>query len=71
MGIMKKTKRRILEICDHEAIREFVTGVCVGQGFEVLQASCGDEALKLYRKHGPQNPLPGGDLSVTAIFRQL
>ena len=46
-------KRRILEVCDDESQRGYNAAICERQGFEVIQARCGDEAYKLYRKYRP------------------
>jgi CheY-like chemotaxis protein len=44
---------RILIVTKEEALRAFVTRICAGAGFEVVQARWGDEALDLYRQHRP------------------
>jgi CheY-like chemotaxis protein len=43
----------VLEVSVDVAQREFNTEICKRYGLNVIQASCGDEALKLYRKCGP------------------
>lgn len=47
------TKRRILEVSDEGAVREMIAAICKSRGFDVIQARCGNEALKLYRKGRP------------------
>ena len=46
-------KKRILEVSDSEGQRAYNAAICERQGFEVIQACCGDEAYKLYRKYRP------------------
>ena len=46
-------KERILEVSDEEVVRWYVAAICERRGFDVIQARCGDDALKLYRKRGP------------------
>jgi CheY-like chemotaxis protein len=44
---------RILVVTKEEALRAFVTRICTGAGFEVVQARWGDEALDVYRQQRP------------------
>jgi CheY-like chemotaxis protein len=46
-------KKRILEVSDEVALRAINTAVGESLGFDVVQASHGDEALRLYRESGP------------------
>lgn len=52
-GPTPPTKRRILEVSDEKAVREMIAAICKSRGFDVIQARCGNEALKLYRKGRP------------------
>jgi CheY-like chemotaxis protein len=52
-GHIPSLKRRILEVSDEEAVREMIAAICKSRGFDVIQARCGNEALKLYRKGRP------------------
>jgi CheY-like chemotaxis protein len=52
-GSILPIKRRILEVSDEEVLREIIAAICKRRGFDVIQARCGDEALRLYRKSGP------------------
>lgn len=47
------TKRRILEVSDDPGIRQINAAGCERRGFEVIQASSGDEAMRLYEALGP------------------
>jgi CheY-like chemotaxis protein len=51
-GASVPAKRRILEVSDSEGTREMNAAICEKRGFEVVQASQGEEALKLYQKSG-------------------
>jgi CheY-like chemotaxis protein len=46
-------RERILEVSDNEALRELISTICRRCGFDLIQARCGDDALRLYRKRGP------------------
>jgi CheY-like chemotaxis protein len=46
-------ERRVLEVSDSQALREIIASVCDRCGFDMIQARCGDEALRHYRKCGP------------------
>ena len=52
-GAILPIKKRILEVSDEEVLCEIIAAICERRGFDVVQASCGDEAFKLYRKCGP------------------
>lgn len=45
--------KRVLAVCDSEAQRSLIVAIGERHGFQIFQASHGDEALKLYRQHGP------------------
>ncbi len=47
------SKGRILEVGDDEGVRELIASVCKNRRFDVVQATCGDEALNFFRKRGP------------------
>lgn len=47
------SKRRILEVSDDPAIRRINAAACERCGFEVVQASSGEEAIRLYEAQGP------------------
>ena len=47
------SKRRILEVSDDPAIRRINAIACERRGFEVMEASSGEEAIRLYEAHGP------------------
>ena len=46
-------KKRILEVSDSEGQRAYNAAICERQGFDVIQARCGHEAYRLYRKYRP------------------
>lgn len=54
--------KRILEVCDTQSLREMIAFLCRKMGFEVAEASSGDEALPIYREQGPF------DLVLTDLF---
>jgi CheY-like chemotaxis protein len=45
--------KRVLEVCDDDANREMIAYTCRQMGFEVVEATCGDEAIALFRDNGP------------------
>ncbi len=47
------TKRKILEVSDDPGVRQINATACERRGFEVVQASSGAEAIRLYEAHGP------------------
>ncbi len=49
----QRKARRILEVSDARGIREIVKLVSQKLGYEVIEATCGDEAIVLYKKQGP------------------
>ena len=54
--------KRILEVCDSQSLREMIAFLCRKMGFEVAEASSGDEAFPIYREQGPF------DLVLTDLF---